>query len=189
MLASSDGEAAFMSRGGNASALAIVLTNLDLARAVPLLLKGDESSPIRCIVGDLAAEQGRIATRSLVVDTEAEKIYGEGAIDFKGERYDLRLNAQSKKPSLLALRGPIVVDGTFKAPQVRPAVAPIAARVGSAVALGILSPPAALIPLIDFGHGTDADCDGLMRAALQNVEARVSPTLATDPAKNGRTPG
>src|SRR5262249_55668222 len=40
MLASSDGEAALMSRGGDASALAIVLTNLDLARAVPLLMKG-----------------------------------------------------------------------------------------------------------------------------------------------------
>jgi hypothetical protein len=189
MLASSDGEAALMSRGGNASALAIVLTNLDLAHAVPLLMKGDESSPIRCIVANLAADQGRVSTRSLVIDTEAEKIYGEGAIDFKSERYDLKLDAQSKKPSLLALRGPILVDGTFKSPRVHPAVAPIAARVGSAVALGALAPPAALIPLIDFGRGTDADCDGLMEAALRNVAPRAGPALASEPAKGDRKPG
>ena len=189
MLASSDGEAALMSRGGNASALAIVLTNLDLARAVPLLMKGDQSSPIRCIVANLAADQGRISTRSLVIDTEAEKIYGEGAIDFRSERYDLKLDAQSKKPSLLALRGPILIDGTFKSPRVHPAIAPIAARVGSAIALGALAPPAALIPLIDFGRGTDADCDGLMEAALRNVEPRANPAVASEPSQGSRKPG
>jgi len=173
MLASSDGEAALISRGGDASALAIVLTNLDLARAVPLLMKGDENSPIRCVVADVVADSGRLSPRSMVVDTEAEKIFGEGTIDFKAERYDLKLKAQSKHPSLFALRGPILIDGSFKSPQVHPAIGPIAARVGSAVALGALSPPAALIPLIDFGHGTDADCDGLMEAALQNVEPRT----------------
>jgi hypothetical protein len=72
---------------------------------------------------------------------------------------------------------------------VHPAVAPIAARVGSAVALGALAPPAALIPLIDFGRGTDADCDGLMEAALRNVGPRAGPALASEPAKGDRKPG
>ena len=52
--------------------------------------------------------------KTLVMDTEAEKILGSGTVDFAKERYALALNAQSKKPSLMALRGPIVVDGTFK---------------------------------------------------------------------------
>jgi AsmA family protein len=177
MLASSDGEAALISRGGNASALAIVLTNLDLARAIPLLMKGDESSPIRCVVADVVAENGRLATKSMIVDTQAEKIFGEGAVDFKAERYDMRLEAQSKQPSLLALRGPIVIEGTFKSPQIHPAVGPIAARVGSAVALGALTPPAALVPFIDFGHANDADCDGLMAEAMRNVKTRSSESM------------
>jgi uncharacterized protein involved in outer membrane biogenesis len=172
MLGSSDGEAALISRGGDASALSIVLTNLDLARAVPLLMKGDERSPIRCVVTDLVADNGKLSSQSMVVDTEAEKIFGEGTIDFKSERYDLRLKAQSKHASLVALRGPIVIGGTFKSPQIRPAAGPIAARVGSAVALGVLAPPAALVPLIDFGGARDADCDGLMAAAMQNVQHR-----------------
>ncbi|HUH94645.1 MAG TPA: AsmA family protein [Casimicrobiaceae bacterium] len=188
MLASSDGQAALMSRGGDASALAIVLTNLDLARAVPLLLtKRDEKAPIRCIVADLRADDGVVSSRSLVVDTAAEKIFGQGSVDFANEQYDVRLKAQSKKPSLLALRGPIVIDGTFKSPQVHPAIGQIVARVGSAVALGMLAPPAAILPLIDFGHATDADCDGLMREAMKDVGARaVDPAIAQGSPRSHR---
>ena len=191
MLAYSDGQAALMSRGGDASALAIVLTNLDLARAVPLLLtKRDEKAPIRCIVADLAANNGVVSTKSLVIDTSAEKIFGEGSVDFGEEQYDVRLKAQSKQPSLLALRGPIVIGGTFKSPQVHPAIGQIVARVGSAVALGMLAPPAAILPLIDFGHATDADCDGLMREAIKDVEARaVDPAIAQGSPGSSRKPG
>ena len=172
MLAASNGEAALISWGGEASELSIVLTNLDLARAAQLLLKGDENSPIRCIVADFVAEDGRMVARTLVIDTDAEKILGEGSIDFANERYDLTLKAQSKRPSLLALRGPIVVDGSFSSPQVHPAVGPIAARVASSVALGALNPLAALLPLIDTGGSKDADCRGLMQEAKENVQAR-----------------
>jgi hypothetical protein len=186
MLASSDGEAALISRGGDASALAIVLTNLDLANAVPLLLtRRDEKAPIRCVVADVAADNGLMTARSLVVDTSAEKIFGAGTIDFRNERYDVRLKAESKQPSLLALRGPIVIDGTFKSPHVHPAIGQLAARIGAAVALGALAPPAAILPLIDFGHATDADCEGLMQAALGNVEPDKHPSeLASEPRRS-----
>jgi len=172
MLATSNGEAALISWGGEASELSIVLTNLDLARAAQLLLKGDDKAAIRCVVADFVAEDGRMAAKTLVIDTDAEKIVGAGTIDFAKERYDLTLNAESKRPSLLALRGPIVVDGSFSAPQVHPAVGPLAARVASSVALGALNPLAALLPLIDTGGGKDADCRGLMQEAKENVQAR-----------------
>jgi hypothetical protein len=175
MLGSSNGEIALISHGGEASALAVVLTNLDLARAVPLLLKGDENSPIRCVVADFVDENGTMTARTLVMDTEAEKILGEGSIDFANERYDLTLNAKSKKPSMVALRGPILIDGSFKSPKVHPAVGPVAVRVGTSVALGVAATPvAALLPLIDFGGATDADCRALIQDARENVEARAS---------------
>jgi AsmA family protein len=172
MLATSNGEAALISWGGEASELSIVLTNLDLARAAQLLLKGDEKAAIRCVVADFAAEDGRMVAKTLVIDTDAEKILGAGSIDFAKERYDLTLSAQSKRPSLLALRGPIVVDGSFSAPQVHPAVGPIAARVASSLALGALNPLAALLPLIDTGGNKDADCRGLMQEAKESEQAR-----------------
>ena len=188
MLASSNGEVALISRGGEASALAVVLTNLDLVRAVPLLLKGDENSPIRCVVADFVAENGTLTARTLVMDTEAEKITGEGSVDFGKERYDLTLKAQSKKPSIVALRGPILVDGSFKSPSVHPAVGPVAARVGTSVALGVaLTPVAALLPLIDFGGSGDADCRALMQDAKENVEAQDAGPARGKPA--ARRPG
>jgi AsmA family protein len=173
MLGSSNGEIALASEGGEASELAIVLTNLDLARAVPLLLGGDSNSPIRCVVGDFVADNGKLDARTLAMDTQAEKILGEGSVDFARELYDLRLKAQSKKPSVLALRGPILVDGSFKSPNIHPAGGPIAARVGASVALGVLASPfAALLPLLDVGGATDADCAALVQEARANVAAR-----------------
>lgn len=175
MLASSNGEIALISRGGDASELAVVLTNLDLARAAQLLLGGDANSPVRCVVADFVADNGNLVARNMVIDTDAEKILGTGTIDFARERYDLTLKAQSKNASVVALRGPILVDGSFKSPRVHPAAGPIAARVGTSVALGAaLTPLAALLPLIDFGGATDAECGALIQDARQNVQARAA---------------
>lgn len=184
MLASSNGEVALISRGGDASKLAVVLTNLDLARASQLLLSGDKSSEIHCIVADFVAEDGTMFARRLVMDTEVEKVIGDGSVDFAQERYDLTLNAKSKRPSILALRGPIVVQGTFKSPRVHPAVGPIAARLGASVALGAaLTPIAALLPLIDVGGNADADCGALINEAAANVQSRPEGPKA-GPAKS-----
>ncbi len=186
MLASSNGEVALISRGGEASALAVVLTNLDLARAVPLLLKGDENSAIHCVVADFVAENGTMAARTLVMDTEAEKILGEGSVDLANERYALTLSAKSKKASVMALRGPILIDGSFKSPKIHPATGPIAVRVGTSVALGVAATPvAALLPLIDFGGATDADCRALMQDAKENVEARALKQPSPNPPRVG----
>jgi len=173
MLGSSNGEVALISRGGDASKLAVVLTNLDLARATQLLLGGDTSSQIHCIVADFVAKDGTMYAQRLVMDTDVEKVVGDGSVDFAQERYDLTLDAKSKRASILALRGPIVVHGTFKSPRVHPAAGPIAARVGASVALGVaLTPIAALLPLIDVGGNADADCGALIDEAKDNVQAR-----------------
>jgi len=181
MLATSNGEVALISWGGDASELAIVLTNLDLARAVELLLRGDANSPIRCVVGNLVSENGVMDARTLVIDTGAAKILGEGKIDFRDERYDLKLKAQSKRPSLIALRGPIAIDGSFKNPNVHPVTGQVAARVAASIALGALNPFAALLPLIDPGGAGDADCRALIAGASANlqVNAMTQPTIAS----------
>jgi len=173
MLTTSNGEVALINRGGDASELAIVLTNLDLAHAAKLLLTGDRNSPVHCVVADFVAVNGKFAARNLVVDTTSEKIVGEGTIDLANERYDLALNAESKRPSLVALRGPILIEGPFRAPRVHPDPLPVAARVGASVALGVLlTPLAALLPLVDPGGGEDADCGALVQQAQQTAKAK-----------------
>ena len=172
LFAAMDGRAALSMRGGEASTLALVLTNLDLARAAVLLLRGDENAEISCAVTALRANAGIVQPDLLVIDSAAEVITGEGTIDLRQERYDLRLKGDSKHPSLVALRGPIVIGGTFKAPTVGAALGPVAARVGAAVGLGALAPPLVILPLIDLGDAPDIDC----RAATDEARARSGTT-------------
>jgi uncharacterized protein involved in outer membrane biogenesis len=178
LFAAADGDAAVIMRGGEASTLTLVLTNLDLANAAALLLRGDETAVIRCAVGQFRSHRGVMTPDMLVVDTSAELITGEGTIDFVNERYDLALRANSKHASLIALRGPVVIGGTFKHPSVHPAVGPVVLRVGAAIGLGVLAPPLALLPLIDFGGAPDAECRGLMQEARLNSGMKDKPRTA-----------
>src|SRR4029453_3034689 len=123
----------------------LVLTNLDLARAAELMLRGDETAEIRCAVGSLHAQRGVMTPDLFVIDTSAVVITGEGTVDFRDEKYDLALKAKTKRPSLRALRGPVGMHGTFKTRVVGPAMGPVAARVGAAIGLGAVAPPLALL--------------------------------------------
>ena len=79
--------------------------------------------------------------KTLVMDTEAaEDSRAKERSIFGTNCYDLKLKAQSKRPSLIALRGPIAIDGSFKNPNVHPESGQIAARVGTSIALGALNP-------------------------------------------------
>ncbi len=160
--ADAEGEGGLIMSGGEASALALLLTNLDLAGAVPLIVAGDKTAALHCAVTSFAIADGTVMPRFLVIDTSAVRVDGEGTIDLETEVPELTLKAKSKKFSIFALRGPIVVGGTLKHPTVGPAVAPIAARVGVAAALATVSPPLAILPFIDFGGAPDADCRGLL---------------------------
>jgi len=182
MLASADGEAAVAMAGGEASTLRLVLTNLDLARAAALLIGGDQTAQVHCAVAAMHATRGVIVPDLMVIDTSAELIKGAGSIDFRDEKYDLQLYADSKKPSILALRGPIRITGTFKTPVVRPAVGQAVARVGAAVGLGILAPPLALLPLIDIGDAPNADCRALYQDA--RIASGTKETLSHPPAEH-----
>jgi len=168
LFAAGSGEGAIAMRGGEASTLQVVLTNLDLARAAALMLRGDETAQIHCAVAAVHAKDGVMTPDLFVIDTSAELITGDGDIDFRNEKYQLELKADSKHPSILALRGPIVIGGTFAAPDVHPKGGPVAARIGAAVGLGLLAPPLALLPLIDVGDASDVDCKWLRQ------EARIS---------------
>jgi uncharacterized protein involved in outer membrane biogenesis len=187
LLGSLDGEAALAMSGGEMSTLQLVLTNLDLARAASLLLRGsDEKAVLHCAITAMHAKAGTLVPDLMVVDSADELIHGSGSIDFGSEKYDVELKADSKKPSLVALRGPILISGTFKNPDVRPAVAEPAARIGAAVALGILAPPLALLPLIDLGDAPDANCRALYQDA--RVATGIDPGTAKPGAAKTRKP-
>jgi len=189
LFAALNAEAAVSMRGGEASTLSLVMTNLDLARATELILKGDETAEINCAVAAFHAKDGVATPDLLVIDSTAELITGDGSVDFRQERYDLRLKGDSKHASLLALRGPIIIGGTFKVPVVRPSLGQVVARVGAAVGLGALAPPLAVLPFIDFGDAKDVDCRTLneeARARTGTTERLVRAPRAQPSAKAAR---
>jgi uncharacterized protein involved in outer membrane biogenesis len=175
---SADGEGALIMAGGEASALALLLTNLDLANAVPLLLGGDKTAALRCAVTAFAIDDGQVKPRVFTVDTSAVRIDGEGSIDLDHETIGLDLHSQSKKFSLFALRGPIVIGGTLRHPTASPAPGPIAARVGVAAGLAALAPPLAILPFIDLGDAEDANCRALFATGKKAPKSAPVPDEA-----------
>jgi uncharacterized protein involved in outer membrane biogenesis len=177
MSASANGELAIVMWKGRLSTLSLLLTNLDLANAAELLLRGDQNAPVYCAVVSGSMRDGDFVPSLFVVDSSEEKITGEGEIDFRDERYKLRLKADSKHPSLVALRGPIRIEGTFKHPRVAPEAGPVVARVAAAVALGaLLTPPAALLALVDPGGARNSDCPALLTQGEKSVENKPNPS-------------
>jgi uncharacterized protein involved in outer membrane biogenesis len=175
MAGSANGEIALIMSQGRASTLSLVLVNLDLANAAKYVLYGDPNAPVHCGVITAKVQDGVAVPETFVIDSSEERITGGGKVDFKRERYALRLVADSKRASVVALRGPIRIGGTFKHPQVRPELGPVIARVGAAVALGIVATPlAALLPLVDPGDAKSADCRALLEHARKEVPAPSS---------------
>jgi len=164
LLGTADGEVAAIMSGGNFSRLLLKLSNIDVAKAVPLWLKGDEKTQIRCVVADFKAEHGVLKSQTLVMDTKDTKLVGAGSIDLKQEKLDLQLRAEAKSPSPLALHGPIHIGGTFAKVDVGVDKASVGARVGAAAALAaLLGPLAAFLPVVEWGLTDDADCGALLR--------------------------
>jgi len=185
MGATADGEFAVIMAKGRVSTLSLLLTNLDLANAATILLRGDQNAAVYCAVVSGKVADGLFIPQLFVADSSEEKITGEGKIDVRDEQWNLRLKADSKRPSIVALRGPIRVEGTFKHPKIIPEAGPVVARVAAAVALGVLlTPPAALLALIDVGGARDANCAALIAQAEAVADAPRAPTAPTEaPAK------
>ena len=175
---SADGEGALIMAGGEASALSLLLTNLDLANAIPLLLGGDKTAALRCAVTSFAIDDGQVEPKVFTIDTSAVRIEGEGSIDLDDETIDLDLHSQSKKFSLFALRGPIVIGGSLRHPTAKPAVGPVAARVGVAAGLAALAPPLAILPFIDLGNAEDANCRALFATGKKAPRSAPVPDQA-----------
>ena len=171
MLGTATGDTTLMIGAGEVSDLMLRLSNLDVANTLLVLLRGDRSIPIRCVVADLAFENGVATPRLFVFDTAHTTLVGEGKANFADETLDLRLIAKPRRASLLSLRGPINVTGTFAQPSVMPDLGRLAARAGGAIVLGAVATPlAALVPFLQTGGGQDVQCGPLMQAAMQSIQ-------------------
>ncbi|WP_180125884.1 AsmA family protein [Rhodoferax sp. BLA1] len=177
MLASANGQVGLVVAGGQVSRLMMEKIGLHLWEILALNLTGDKLIKLRCAVADFQVKAGKMQTEALVVDTQVTTLLGSGSIDLAHEQLNLTLTPKTKATSPVALRSPIYIRGSFAQPQVSVDKGQVAARAAGAVALGLVNPLLALLPLIDAGPGQDSDCGQLVR------DARALPRPARSPAK------
>ncbi len=147
-----------MSRAGDVNALLLDLSGLQLGRAVLSALGIPNKELLRCVIVEAPMRQGVATTTRLVIDTSAHIVTGHARADFAREVLDMHLRTDAKRFTIGSLSTPIRISGPFKDLSVGPEVGELAVRGGAAVGLGLLFPPAALLPTIQFGVGDTSPC-------------------------------
>jgi uncharacterized protein involved in outer membrane biogenesis len=169
-------------RQATLSHLAVEAAGIDLAQAVGVFFKGDDSLAINCNVVDLTVDKGVAKPRVVVFDTRDSTIWVTGAISLGSEAMDLTAVVSPKDFSLVTLRTPIHVKGTFANPAVSLESGKIAGKVGAAALLSLLNPLAAVIPFIDTGSSDEAKREAAQCASLTQ-RSNVSAGVRTAPAR------
>ncbi|MEO8938221.1 MAG: AsmA family protein [Burkholderiaceae bacterium] len=191
IMASADGTAQIAMGRGESSSLLLELIGLQGPQVVRYLL-GDKNSKISCAIGDFTMTNGDMTTKTSLVDTGINVITFVGDADFKTEKMDFTITPLPKKKSIFVLRTPFHVTGTFVNPSVLPDFGTLAARAGGAIALGLINPLAALIPLIETGPGRDSDCAALLAkvksAPVKNIDRASQVRKAPAPKPRAATP-
>lgn len=166
---------------GSISHFLVEAAGLDLAQGLGVLIKGDDSLPLQCLVADLVADKGMLRPRALVIDTRDSTMWLDGSISLATEALELDAHVSPKDFSPFALRTPVHLRGTFSAPRVTLDAGRLGARVGAAALLGLLNPIAALIPFIDPGDSEEAK-RGAAGCADLSRRIKAQPTLPAPPA-------
>lgn len=190
MLASSNGNVTAGMAGGRISEVAVWMANLHGGELVPLLFGGDRPTRIRCGAFAMDVKGGVGTVESFVFDTEESRLDGAGEVDLRNEQFWIVLRPEPKKLGVLSLRGPIRVGGSFRTASFGLAPESLARAIG-AVALGMVNPFLALIPLIETGPGEDADCREVLapvRSAIRQAGQSVNDAPGPRPRGHRSSP-
>lgn len=147
--------------GGDLSSLLVDLSGLEFGNALLSALGIPSRTSVECLVDDMPLQHGVVSFQPLILDTGEAIVRGSGTIDLRDEHLDLQMRTNPKHLSIGSLPAPINITGTFKNPSIRPG-AELAARGGIAAALGVIFPPLAALPLIQFGVGNNHACDQVL---------------------------
>lgn len=171
MLGTSAGSVALLMGRGEISNLLMEVLGLDGGEIVKFFLRGDRNVELRCAAAAFDVKQGLMTTRNIVLDTSDTVVRGQGEINLADESMDILLQPAPKDGSILSLRSPLKIGGTFASPAAGPDKAALAGRVGLAVALGAVNPLLALAATIETGPGKDSDCEQTLALAGASATA------------------
>jgi uncharacterized protein involved in outer membrane biogenesis len=168
LLGASNGEVKTLVSQGTVSKLLLDEAGLNVLNILLTKLFGDKQVTLNCVAGDFTVTNGLMQTNNFLIDTDETAIDVKGQIDLANEHLALIVKPENKKFRWVSLRTPIYVGGSFKNPTVSVDKGVVAMRAGGAVALGVLTPFAAMLPLVDVGPGKESECAKL----LQEVQTR-----------------
>jgi uncharacterized protein involved in outer membrane biogenesis len=167
ILATLNGDIGTSVEQGSVSHLVVEAGGLDVAEVLGVYFKGDNALALNCAVADIAVRAGVLRPRLLVLDTVDSTVWVDGTLSLASEQLDLRVVVAPKDFSVLTLRSPLHVTGTFAKPSVQIEKGPLGLKLGAAVLLGLVNPLAALLPLIDTGDSKAASAIAARCAAAQ----------------------
>jgi AsmA family protein len=176
-----NGDAGVFLGNGQVSALLEQLAPINVLGALGVYVTGDRPVQINCMVSRFDIKAGVATAATLLVDTKAVEIVGKGNLNFADETLALNLAPYNKGPTVVSLRTPVDITGTFAKPDYHLETGALIARLGAAVGLGVLFPPAALAPLVDIGLGDDNACSKAY--AAQNPPGSPTPTAGSSTPK------
>ncbi|TDY36774.1 AsmA family protein [Janthinobacterium sp. 75] len=179
LLGSSNGEVRALINRGSISKLLLEEMGLNIGSIVLTKLVGDKQVKLNCMAADFVVTKGMMRTRQFIVDTDDALLHVDGTVNLANEQLNLTLQPDSKGLRVFSLRSPLYVQGTFSKPDVSVDKGVLALRAGGALALAVVAPVAALLPLVNTGPGEDSECASLL------AQARVKPVAP----KPGRTAG
>ncbi|MFH5926857.1 AsmA family protein [Roseomonas xinghualingensis] len=164
IVGSGSGEITLGMSGGNLSALLVDISGLRLGNAILSALGVPGRTTVQCFVANLPLQRGVLNLRTVLLDTEDVIISGSGTVNLAREQLNIRLRSESKSFTIGALPTSILVDGSFRNPDVGPEMGELAARGGLVGGLAALvAPVAGLLPTIQFGTGEDNRCEQMVR--------------------------
>lgn len=177
ILGSASGDVAVLMGKGQISNILLEFLGLDGGEIIKFLVRGDRNVQLRCAAAAFDVNQGLMTSRAIVLDTTDTVITGRGRVSLADETLDIILEPAPKDRSILSLRSPLRIGGTFASPSAGPDKGALAGRAGIALVLGAINPLLALAATIETGPGQDADCsEVLAQAAKPNAGSRPAAT-------------
>ena len=174
MLGSANGDVALLMGKGEISNILMEFLGLDGGEVIKFFLRGDRNVELRCAAAAFDVKKGLMRSKVIVLDTSDTVINGNGQISLTDETLDLILSPEPKDKSILSLRSPLKIGGSFSAPTAGPDKAALAGRVGLGILLGAINPFLALLATVETGPGQDADCTGSLKIAANSKSSAAA---------------
>jgi AsmA family protein len=190
LMATASGNTFIAVGSGEISNLLVRLAGLNVARALGVVIRGDQPIPVRCGLLDLEGNNGLMDVKTLVFDTGNTVISGQGNIDLRDEKVNIVVLPVPKDFSPFSLRSYIRVNGHLK----NISAFPDPVKLGTesffqkAINVVLMFASSPFQPR-DLGLGRDIDCNALLAKVEMNDSARVVPNYVqnAEGAKTGTT--